>query len=159
MRGSEGPRFVFDRSVLVCLKGSVAPLPNAPLVFTSEGPPIELPTELPTPELPDDPPEPPLCPKASVELSANTVANDIILGFILRPRSQSEDKAKFPSTFQPQAVGNGPSTILLDWFDQVWLNRHFLLCAGAHGPSARGCFTRRSCFFAPATIIEADLRR
>src|SRR5215218_4066827 len=123
MRGSEGPRFVFDRSVLVCLKGSVAPLPNAPLVFTSEGPPIELPTELPTPELPDDPPEPPpapppepppeppppLCPKASVELSANTVANDIILGVILRPRSQSEDKAKFPSTFQPQAVGNGPS--------------------------------------------------
>src|SRR5215212_3252145 len=104
MRGSEGPRFVFDRSLPVCLKGSVAPLPNAPLVFTSEGPLIELPTELPTPELPDDPPEPPpeppppLCANANVELSANTVAKDMILIFMVRPRSQSEDKAKFPST-------------------------------------------------------------
>src|SRR5215212_8633527 len=173
MRGSEGPRFVFVRSLPVCLKGSVAPLPNAPLVFTSEGPPIELPTELPTPELPDDPPEPPpapppepppepplLCANANVELSANTEASHIILSFILRPRSQSEDNAKFPSRLQPTAwkrpVDEG---ILLDRFGQVWLDRHFPLCAGAHRQSARACFTRGSCFFAPATIIEADLRR
>ena len=44
MRGSDGFRLVFERSLPLLLKLSVAPRSRAPLVVTSDGPPIELPT-------------------------------------------------------------------------------------------------------------------
>ena len=44
MRGSDGFRLVFERSLPLVLKLSVAPRSKAPLVVTSDGPPIELPT-------------------------------------------------------------------------------------------------------------------
>ena len=44
MRGSDGFRSVFERSIALLLKLSVAPRSRAPLVVTSDGPPIELPT-------------------------------------------------------------------------------------------------------------------
>jgi hypothetical protein len=40
MRGSEGLRLVFERSLLLLLKLSVAPRSKAPLVATSDEPPI-----------------------------------------------------------------------------------------------------------------------
>jgi hypothetical protein len=106
MRGSDGFKLVFERSLLLLLKGSVAARSKAPLVVTSDGPPIELPTEpgpelrmlelpvleLPEVELPVEPPEappapppepppppPPPCANASVELRAIAVANVKIL--------------------------------------------------------------------------------
>jgi len=91
MRGSDGPKLVFERSLLLVLKGSVAARSKAPLVCTSVGPAIELPTELPVVELPvvelpveppeappapppEPPPPPPLCANASVELRAIAIA-------------------------------------------------------------------------------------
>ena len=76
MRGSDGFKLVFERSRLLLLKGSVAARSKVPLVVTSEGPPIELPTEpgpelrmlelpaveLPEIELPVEPPEAPPAP-------------------------------------------------------------------------------------------------
>jgi hypothetical protein len=99
MRGSDGPRFVFERSLLLLLKGSVAPRSKAPLVVTSEGPPIEVPTELPVVELlvappeappapppeplpPPPPPPPPPCANASVEPRASPIAKVKVLSFM-----------------------------------------------------------------------------
>src|SRR5258706_11026311 len=42
--GSDGFRLVFERSLPLLVKLSVAPRSKAPLVATSDGPPIELPT-------------------------------------------------------------------------------------------------------------------
>src|SRR5258705_9154909 len=44
MRGSDGFRLVFERSLPLLVKLSVAPRSKAPLAATSDGPPIELPT-------------------------------------------------------------------------------------------------------------------
>jgi len=76
MRGSDGVRLVFERSLLLLLKPSIAPRSKAPLVVTSDGPPIELPTT----KLPVEPPEAPPCANASVELRDNAVIN--VLSFI-----------------------------------------------------------------------------
>jgi hypothetical protein len=93
MWGAEGVSLVFEPSLVLLLKGSVALRSRAPLVFTSEGPLIELPTELPTPELlaepppeapPAPPPEPPPppCANANVELRAIAVTNVNVLSFM-----------------------------------------------------------------------------
>jgi hypothetical protein len=101
MRGSDGRKLLFERSLLLLLKGSVAVRSKAPLVVTSDGPDIELPTELPTPELaleppeapPAPPPEPPLpppppppppppCANANDELRAIAVTNVNVRSFI-----------------------------------------------------------------------------
>jgi hypothetical protein len=71
MRGSDGFRLVFERSLPPLLKLSVAPRSKAPLVVTSDGPPIELPT-----------PAPP-CASASVELRDIAVTSFNILNFML----------------------------------------------------------------------------
>jgi hypothetical protein len=95
IRGSDGVSPVFERSLVLLSKGSVAPRSKPPLVVTSDGPPIELPTELPTPELLAEPPEappapppeplpppPPPCANASVELRAIAVTNVNVLIFM-----------------------------------------------------------------------------
>ena len=78
MRGSDGFRLAFERSLPPLLKLSVAPRSKAPLVVTSDGPPIELPTT----KLPVEPPEAPPCANASVELKDIAVTNVIVLSFI-----------------------------------------------------------------------------
>ena len=78
MRGSDGVRLVFERSLLLLLKLSVAPRSKAPLVVTSGGPPIELPTT----KLPVEPPEAPLGATASVELRDVAVTNANVLSFM-----------------------------------------------------------------------------
>jgi hypothetical protein len=78
MRGSDGFRLVFERSLPLLLKLSVAPRSKAPLVATSDGPPIEL----PTPKLPVEPPEALLGANASVEPRDIAVTNVNILSFI-----------------------------------------------------------------------------
>ena len=78
MRGSDGFRLVFERSLLLLLKLSVAPRSKAPLVVTSDGPPIEL----PTPELPIGSPQAPICANASVELRDVAVTNANVLSFM-----------------------------------------------------------------------------
>src|SRR3954470_1655178 len=92
MRGSEGPNLVSDRSLPRLFRGWVAVRSNAPLVPTSDGPPIELPTELPTepaevlPELPPapapPPPPPPPCASANVEPRVTAAANVRTLSFM-----------------------------------------------------------------------------
>lgn len=79
MLGSDGFRLVFERSLLLLLKLSVAPRSKAPLVVTSDGPPIELPTT----KLPGEPPEAPPCANASVELRDIAVTSFNILNFML----------------------------------------------------------------------------
>jgi len=78
MLGSDGVRLVFERSLLPLLKLSVAPRSKAPLVVTSDGPPIELPTT----KLPVEPPEAPLGANASVELRDVAVTNANVLSFM-----------------------------------------------------------------------------
>jgi hypothetical protein len=78
MRESDGFRLVFERSLPLLLKLSVAPRSKAPLVVTSDGPPIELPTT----KLPVEPPEAPPCANASVELRDIATTNVNVLGFI-----------------------------------------------------------------------------
>jgi hypothetical protein len=95
MWGSEGVSLVFERSLVLLLKGAVAPRSRAPLVSTSEGPLIELPTELPTPELLAEPPEappapppepppppPPPCANASAELKAIAATKVNVVSFM-----------------------------------------------------------------------------
>jgi hypothetical protein len=65
MRGSDGFRSVFERSLPLPLKLSVAPRSRAPLVVTSDGPPIELPTP---------------CQSAwAAEVASNTIITVIVL--------------------------------------------------------------------------------
>jgi hypothetical protein len=74
MWGSDGFRLVFEGSLLLLPKLSVAPGSKAPLVITSDGSPIELPTT----KLPVEPPEA----NASVELRVIAVTNVNVLSFI-----------------------------------------------------------------------------
>jgi hypothetical protein len=73
MWGSDGFRSVFERSLPLLLKLSVAAGSKAPLVATSDGSPIELPTT----KL-GEPPEA----NASVELSDIAVTKANVLSFI-----------------------------------------------------------------------------
>src|SRR3954451_10744027 len=105
MRGSEGPNLVSDRSVPRLFRGWVAVRSNAPLVPTSDGPPIELPTELPTepaevlPELPPapapPPPPPPPCASANVEPRVTAAANVRTLSFMRMSSRYRKDKTIF----------------------------------------------------------------